>query len=191
MAGTSAAANAVAEAQERDLRRAAYIEYFDALDTYATAAAARWESCVPGTDKRLAPDSPCQPTLGEYRTARDTLNDQKPRMELVASVEAGLLAHAIEPTLPMNFGLAGDVVDNEPESARFTVLYYALLEVAACDTSPNPRSNCSDSRSEAVEVATDGVWVRELEDGEAETWKEQLNRLEGTGSEPTDGLHAP
>jgi hypothetical protein len=166
MAGTREAADAAAEAQERDLRRVAYLEYLDALDTYAAADTSRSESCVYDTDERLASNVPCHPSLAEYRDSKDLFEGERNDMELIASDEALLLVTAIEPTVLLNVGPPSEQGFPDPRSVRYRSLYSAFLELAACDTSPNPRETCSYTRTHSRDVVMDFSWIRELLTGE-------------------------
>jgi hypothetical protein len=168
MAGTREAADAAAEAQERDLRRVAYVEYFDALDAYATAEVSRFDSCVYDTDDRLVADVPCHPTLAEYQASEYAFHGEMNDMELIASDEALTLVRAIGPTVPPNFGPTSDVADSDPQSRRYETLYSTFLELAACDTSPNPRENCPSIRTYVQDVVQDRRWLRELLTGETD-----------------------
>lgn len=148
LAGTLESSEAEAATQERDLRRVAYVEYIDALDAYASAAASRRETCAPGTDKRLASNSPCWPLLAEYENTMYVFQGERNDMALIASDEALKLAYVIKTSLPSSgLGPIEGTVDDEPLPQEFELLYQVFLAIAACDTSPNPREDCPDVRA--------------------------------------------
>ena len=143
LAGTREAAEADALRQGRDLRRTEYSEYIDALDEYAAAAASRFERCAAGTDEARDADIRCKPLLADYEVLGKAYRSEYNDMELVGSDEALMIKDAIGATLPdVTAGLAVKAVDEEPVQGTFKYLHGLFLEVAACDTSPNPRLTC-------------------------------------------------
>lgn len=194
MAGTREAADAAAEAEQRDLRRVAYSEYIDALDAYSTASESRWASCDYGTTatyETQVREESCQPTDAEYREIMNEMRHAANNMELIASDEALRLVLAIGPTLPAtgvalggvgfmagDMWLLGDQPDTVPETRRFDALHQAFIDVAGCDTSPNPRKSCPFLRTYAMEVVSDRTWdVEDIPDDWTSPEQRRQDRL--------------
>jgi hypothetical protein len=145
------AADSAVQAEERQVRRAAYTEYRIALDDYARAAALRKELCVPASDRPLAEGGLCEPHLDEYQRLRSVLQDEMSDMQLVASEEALGLVTMFGGLLPRaSGGLTGNPEDREIPTDLYRQLHSMFLDVSGCDTALTLPDDCDMTRLETA-----------------------------------------